>query len=407
MEGFGQFVENFWSIWIEAAPWLFLGLIVAGLLKAWFPTQLLQRWLSGRGLLPILRAAVIGTPLPLCSCSVLPAAIQLRRSGASKGSTVSFLIATPENGADSIAISYVLLGPLMTLVRVIAALLSAVTAGSLTAWFSSESDNQPLSSNTKNACPSDTCCETASESKAETRENGSTLNGLRYAFTNLFDDIAIWLLLGIVVAALIRSFVPPSVMAQWGSGLVPMLAVVAISVPMYICATASTPVAASLLLAGVSPGTVLVFLLAGPASNISSVGLVKRELGSKSLAAYLFGVIGVSVLIGLLFDGILAATGFGVTTQQAEAREIIPEWFALLAGVLFALLTVGTVCRRLGTWTSSLRRLFCISTLTALFQRLESFSKNQQGNDQGGERIDPPYSPDGIRSQANKQSSRQ
>ncbi len=380
MESFVQFMKDFWSIWVEAAPWLFLGLVVAGLLKAWFPTQLLQRWLSGRGLLPIFRAAVIGTPLPLCSCSVLPAAIQLRRSGASKGSTVSFLIATPENGADSIAISYVLLGPMMTVVRVIAALISAVTAGSLTAWFSSESDNHPSISDPKDDCSSANCCETASESKTEKRENDTTLSGLRYAFTNLFDDIAIWLLLGIVVAAVIRSFVPPTVMAEWGSGLVPMLAVVAISVPMYICATASTPVAASLLMAGVSPGTVLVFLLAGPASNISSVGLVKRELGSKSLAAYLFGVIGVSILIGLLFDGLLAATGFNVMAQQSEAREIIPERLATTAGVLFAFLTMVAVCKRLILFGMSLRLISSESSAEPHRQRVATTPRRYEGD---------------------------
>ena len=342
------FFKTFWSIWIEAAPWLFVGLVVAGLLKTWFPTRLLQRWLSGQGLLPILRSAVIGTPLPLCSCSVLPAAIQLRRSGASKGSTVSFLVATPENGADSIAISYVLLGPLMTLMRVVAALLSAVTAGILTAWFSSDSESMTTNGKpqTDDCCASD-CCGSPSEGEAEKPNNGSALSGLRYAFTDLFDDIAIWLLLGITVAAVIRSFVPPSVMAEWGSGLLPMLAIVAISVPMYICATASTPVAASLLLSGISPGTVLVFLLAGPASNISSVGLVKRELGVKALIAYLFGVIGVSIVVGLLFDWFLAATGFSVMAQQAEAREIIPNWLAITAGMLFAFLTAVAVFKRL------------------------------------------------------------
>lgn len=361
MEVIEPFFKTFWSIWIEAAPWLLVGLVMAGLLKSWFPTGLLQRWLSGDGVLPILRSAVIGTPLPLCSCSVLPAAIQLRRAGASKGSTVSFLVATPENGADSIAVSYVLLGPLMTLMRVVSALLSAVTAGVLTAWFTSDSDCMTTNKKAQadDCCTSD-CCGSASEGETEKPNNVSALSGLRYAFTDLFDDLAIWLLLGIVVAAVIRSFVPPSVMAEWGSGLLPMLAIVAISVPMYICATASTPVAASLLLSGISPGTVLVFLLAGPASNISSVGLVKRELGLKSLTAYLFGVIGVSIVIGLLFDWFLESTGFSVMAQQAEAKEIIPRWLAITAGILFAFLTVVSVYKRLFGGRTLSRRISAI-----------------------------------------------
>lgn len=339
MDYLNQVVYHTWAIWVEAAPWLIFGLLAAGLLKVWFPAHLLQKWLGGRGIGACFKAAVIGTPFPLCSCSVLPAAIQLRRSGASKGATVSFLVATPENGADSLAISYVLLGPFMTAFRLIAALFSAVAAGVMTEWLSSKQDHQPeaLGSVARSTCCDDSCCETTPPT-SRSDEKRNSLKGLRNAFTGLLDDIAVWLLIGVILAAMIRTIIPPTVMAEWGNGLLPMFMVLLISIPMYICATASTPIAASLLLAGVSPGTVLVFLLAGPATNLSSAGIVRKELGLRALFGYLAGVVAVTLLLGLSLDAVLPYTGLNLVANQGDARDLLPEWVSIAAAVVLGLL---------------------------------------------------------------------
>ena len=302
--------RNTWNIWVEAAPWLLVGLLVAGILRGWFPTAWVQRWLGGRGVGPVFRAAVIGTPLPLCSCSVLPAAVALRRSGASRGATVSFLISTPENGADSLAVSYVMLGPFMTIVRPIAAIISAVTAGLLTQL---QEDLEHTSSNkvipNDNPDTANSCCEPIRPTTATldittglsiapgccanqeppgqpggmTNVNQpvfgfrSLVSGIVYASTDLLRDIGLWLIAGILIAAVVSSTLPAGSLQQWDGGVLPMAGMLLIGIPMYICATASTPVAAAMLVSGVSPGTVLV-IFAGRTGNqfCWSVGSTER-----------------------------------------------------------------------------------------------------------------------------------
>ena len=371
-----ELLSSVWTKWVEMAPWLTIGLLAAGLMQTIFPARLVHRWLGGEGLFPCLLAALIGTPLPLCSCSVLPAAIQLRRSGASRGATVSFLIATPENGADSIMMSWGLLGPWMTLLRVIGALISSVVAGGLTSLLESrKSEEQPtglsvssqhppiemspsccgtlpheavvaqtprvllpvisepprfseplLRSETSAALPTElvspqtpptqpACCATNTGPAGEC--NGTTWqSGIRYAVTKLLRDISGWLVLGVITAALIDRFVPPNAMVEWGRGPLVLILVLLVSIPTYVCATASTPIAASLLSAGMSPGAVLVFLLAGPATNFSSAAIIRRELGSRSLIGYLSGVVGITLMLGLLVDWLIPTLNFQ-STQTA------------------------------------------------------------------------------------------
>lgn len=344
-----QFLEELWLICLEAAPWLLLGMVVAGIIKIWLPTGLLQRLLGGRGLWPIIKAAVIGTPLPLCSCSVIPAAVQLRRSGASKSSTVSFLVSTPENGADSIALSYALLGPFMTVARPVAAIISAVVAGVCTLVFKADEDRPasgdvPLNPDQESCCKSTNCCDSQpGPSDTDLSFVAKMREALAYVSNDLFKDIAGWLAVGLVLAALMNTLVPPDAMAQWGSGLLAMLAVMLVGVPMYICATASTPVAASMLLAGVSPGTVLVFLLAGPATNLATIGIVRRELGWRSAVAYLIGVCASAVVLGLLTDFIVSSWRLEIAAQLSEQTHLIPHWLEIASLVLLSIMAVNIV----------------------------------------------------------------
>ncbi|MCW8927324.1 MAG: SO_0444 family Cu/Zn efflux transporter [Gammaproteobacteria bacterium] len=338
--------DNTLALYLDAAPWLLLGLLAAGLIKAWVADSLLLRWLGGKGIWPVVRAALIGAPLPLCSCGVLPAALGLHRGGASRPATVSFLIATPETGADSIAVSYALLGPLMAVVRPLAAILSAITTGLLTTLVPVTS---PANTAAAEGCSSD-CCNsgcTTPQPPARTGALATTLQGLRYAVTDILDDIALWLAIGIVLAGVVATLVPPQALAAWGSGLPAMGVMLLVGVPMYICATASTPLAAALLLAGISPGTVLVFLLAGPATNIATLAVVRKELGDRILATYLAGIALSSITLGLLLDWLLGRWGVDVVAQMGEGGELIPSWLAWLSGTILLLLAIRPLRRRI------------------------------------------------------------
>lgn len=331
-------LENLADIFLEAAPWLLLGFIFAGLIKVWLPEGLINRWLGGEGIWPISKAALIGAPLPLCSCGVLPAAMSLRRSGASRSSTVSFLIATPETGVDSIALSYALLGPVMAIIRPIAAVISAIFTGFLTLFASQQNGGKTLSSsdsayeqNLKNASKPE-CC--ANEAQQTNGFVSRTLSGLRYGLVDMVDDLVLWLAFGLLLAAAMKTFVPAMILAEWGSGLAAMLLMLLVGIPTYICATASTPIAAALLLAGISPGTVLVFLLAGPATNIATMGVVNKEMGRSVLISYLIGICVSSIAIGLLTDALLQSYDIDIYGQVSDGAEWLPEWLVYLSAII-------------------------------------------------------------------------
>ena len=330
------FFENLLAVSLDAAPWLLFGLIVAGLIKVLIPVAWLNRWLGGPGIMPVINAALLGTPLPLCSCSVVPAALAIRRSGATRGATTSFLIATPENGADSIALSYALLGPVLMIARPVAAIVIAVATGFSVSLFVGESDHTASKSNdtesntqTPSCCESEKpepekkscCCSGGSQSTCSTKARidfKAMFVECYQSMKSLFDDIAFWLMVGLLLAALINTFVSQGQIASWGSGLPAMVLMVLVGIPMYICATSSTPVAASMLIAGVSPGTVLVFLLAGPATNLGTVGIIRKELGNKTAAIYLIGVAVGSIAFGLGLDALIGQMNLGNITEQVH-----------------------------------------------------------------------------------------
>ncbi|MCU7994803.1 SO_0444 family Cu/Zn efflux transporter [Shewanella glacialipiscicola] len=476
-------LKNFVDLFLESAPWLLLGLVLAGLLKVFVPMAWMQKQLGGHGFKTVVKAAMLGAPLPLCSCGVIPAAVGLRRAGASKAATTSFLVSTPETGVDSIAVSYVLLGPFMAIIRPIAAICSAIVAGLLvgrddddgkptTAKSAAKIDNEvptasccgpkaepkevtaePIqsccSSPVKEPIKADSCC--SSEKKAtikmtpmaasslmnsnasaytnvshvsviKTEKIGSCCStaapvmpekivvvkkgaccdtstkvsadasavhhqgeadsccastqdiatelksesvltrvvvGLKYAATDLVRDTTLWLLVGLFFAALVQTYVPGDFLAKWGDGILAMLVMVLISVPMYICATASTPIAAGLLLAGVSPGAVLVFMMTGPATNIATLGIVTKELGKRALWGYLGGVVGVALIAGMLVNYLVATFGFVVMPQIGEQHEILPEWLVATSGILLALLMAKVIFEKIPR--SWLRRSDCCS----------------------------------------------
>ena len=351
-------INNFWQLFLLSAPWLMLGLLIAGILNVYLPANFLNKHLGKEGFWTTVKAACIGAPMPLCSCGVIPAAIGLRRAGASKSATTAFLVSTPETGVDSVSVSYVLLGPFMAIIRPVAAITSAIVAGVLvgreTTGESTESSSQASCCASKNkpepektSCCSakrpiptepkqSSCC--ASKQVATPTQWQKIQQAIIFSCNKLLSDTMIWLLIGLFFAALVQTYVPESFLSQWGSGLLAMTVVILISIPMYICATASTPIAAGLLLSGVSPGAVLVFMLAGPATNIATLGVVASELGKRAVAAYLVGVIGVAIAFGFLTDYLVAQYGFVVSPMMGHEHEILPQWFSWVCGLILMVL---------------------------------------------------------------------
>ncbi|WP_163836257.1 SO_0444 family Cu/Zn efflux transporter [Spartinivicinus ruber] len=336
---------QFWLLLTESAPWLLLGFFIAGLIKVFIPPKWIEKHLKGQHFSSVIKAAVIGAPLPLCSCGVIPAAIGVRRAGASKGATTAFMVATPETGVDSVSLSYAMMGPVMAIARPIAAIFSALVSGLLVNLFERKSKaDEVLLNNSK--CGS--CCgqKNNANSQSSCGNQPSKLSiyhkllaATKFATTDLLADTAGWLLIGLLGAALITSYVPQTFLLEWGNGVIAMMFMVLISIPMYICATASTPLAASLMLAGISPGTALVFMLAGPATNIATLGVIGRELGKRSLVACLVGVIGTAIFCGLVLDA--SINYFGWTMVLAGSQEHHSQgigWETIMALLLVALM---------------------------------------------------------------------
>lgn len=313
-----------WDMYLEAAPWLIVGIVAAGLIHALMPGGLLTKWLGENKVGSVVRAALIGAPLPLCSCGVLPAAVELRRDGASKGATVSFLIATPETGPDSVAISYALLGPIMAIARPLAAMMSAIFSGLLTNVFVRGETRVSPSPTVPATCCGDRCSTEHVEPTGGL--GGRTWGGVRYAFTDILDDIALWLAVGLVVAGVLSALVEPEALGAYGSGIGAMAVMLIVGVPIYVCATASTPIAAGLIAVGVSPGAALVFLLAGPATNIATLGVVGKDLGARALAGYLLGISLSAIASGLALDALLATWDVDIAVQMAAVGETLPAW---------------------------------------------------------------------------------
>ncbi len=366
-------LNNIWLVFLDTAFWLLIGLLAAGFIKSFISQDTMQRWVGGRGLGAILRAALFGAPLPLCSCGVLPAAIGLRRAGASKEATVSFLISTPETSVDSVAVTYALMGPVMAIFRPLAALVNAVGTGLLTTLVADESVPERATENTPEktrAAVVESCCSSKEKGKmeavvssccaekpekaaasccSEKKEVKPAQNKfilvLSYAGAELLDDISKWLAIGIVLAGIMLTFIPPDWLAQWGGGLSAMLVMLVVGVPMYICAVASTPVAAGLLVAGVSPGAVLVFLLVGPATNIASFALLKQELGLKVTLMYLSGLSVLSLMMGLLLEWMLHSQQWQIEASLGEAHAMLPGMVSWVSAFILIFLAIKPLRR--------------------------------------------------------------
>jgi uncharacterized membrane protein YraQ (UPF0718 family)/copper chaperone CopZ len=276
------------------APYLILGVVVAGALHVILPTGTVSRLLGRPGVGSVFRAAAVGVPLPLCSCGVVPVAASLKKGGASGGSVVSFLVSTPTTGVDSILATYSLLGFPIAVIRVIASFVLGIVAGALTTLGLGAADRteQPAEDATA-----------GSAGEVASGIGGRALEGLRYGFDELFGGIARPLLVGILLGGAIAYFVPPGVLGQYvGQGFLSYLVMMAVGIPLYVCASGSIPLAAALMAKGISPGAALVFLIAGPATNAATMSVVSKMVGGKALAIYLIAIAAGSLGVGFLTD---------------------------------------------------------------------------------------------------------
>lgn len=308
----------------EMAPYLLLGFLIAGVLHVFVPQKFYANYLSRNNKLSVLWAALLGVPLPLCSCGVIPTAIGLRNEKASKGAIASFLIATPQTGIDSILATFSLMGLGFAIIRPVAALITGVCGGLLVNRLVREDEIKDDATMT---------CQV---------ESGNRIwRVLKYAYYDMLRDIGLRLLIGLVIAALIQVAVPDEFFFSFGSQpLLQMLVILVIAVPMYICSTGSIPVAAALMMKGLSPGAALVMLMAGPAVNFASILVVHKSMGRRFTSIYLMTIVGFAVLFGLLLN----ATGldFSVVVQDVCCVDetALPSTFKMICATVLTILII-------------------------------------------------------------------
>jgi len=339
-----------WHLLAQSSVYVLFGLLISGLLRGFLSPHSVAAHLGQGRFRSVFKAALLGIPLPLCSCGVLPAAATLRKQGANKGATTAFLISTPESGVDSIAITWALLDPIMTVARPLAAFATAAAAGITENLLGSAPGEIKVKPDL--ACPLDGCCDGVSCPPEEHARHHSLTEklvaGLRFALTAVWGDIAAWFFLGLILAGAITALVPEDAAETFlGGGLGSMLLMLAVGIPLYICATASTPIAAALILKGVSPGAALVFLLAGPATNATSLTVLLRILGKRATAIYLAMIGLCAVLFGLAVDRVYGFLGLSARAMVGQASEWVPAWAQWVGAAMLLVLSVQPVSRSL------------------------------------------------------------
>lgn len=338
-----DFLFQFYALLCEMAPYLLLGFLIAGILHAFVSPVIYSRYLSGNDFKSILLAALAGVPLPLCSCGVIPTATSMKFNGASRASTVAFLITTPQTGVDSIAATYALMGLPFAIVRPIAAFLTGIFGGIITGRVTG-----PEKATQKNTTTE--ACETQ-----PAQQQGffhKTFEALRYGFFDMVQDIGKNLIIGLIIGAAIAIFVPADFFSLYATHpLLNMFIVLVLAVPMYVCATGSIPIAAALMFKGLTPGAALVFLMAGPAINMASVMVVGKVIGRKAMACYIGSIVAGAILFGLLIDYALPADWFIIPREEAahmcHVDTAIPLWQQIGSWVLIAMLAVALGARYL------------------------------------------------------------
>lgn len=324
---FNDIISEILKTFSDSGPWLLFGFLAAGLIYGFIPGDFVASHLGRGRFAPIFKAALFGVPLPVCSCAVVPTALGLRAKGAGKPAILSFLVSTPESGVDSILLTSALMDPLMTVARPFCAFFSAVVAGVSEAVFGEREEEAKVTE--------------VSLSTVRGKSNtffGILAEGVSFAFGPLYLGIAPWLFGGLILAGVITAVIPEGFFLEYvGTGFQSHLLMLAVGIPMYICASASTPVAAAMIAKGLSPGAALVFLLAGPATNAASIMALSRVFGKKTTVRYLLSIGVSALLMGWLLDAVYAAMKINPSARMGTLTEALPEWVGALCAVTLAL----------------------------------------------------------------------
>lgn len=327
-----EYLLSLVNLTIEMAPYLLLGFLIAGILYVYFPAHKVNKFMGKKNLKSVVNASLFGIPLPLCSCGVIPTGISFFKNGAAKGPTNSFLISTPQTGVDSILVTYSMLGLPMAIIRPVIAFISGIFGGAVTNVF----DNSPKEVISQNE-----------QSKEEKLGNLASLKKMfRYAFVTFLQDISKWLVIGLLLAALMSVIIPENFFTQYiDNEYLSMLIVLVASVPLYICATGSVPIAAVLIAKGLSPGAAIVFLMAGPATNAATMTVIGNVMGNRALWSYLASIIGGAILFGVLVNEFLPRSWFTDYLMPMEghihSNHILPQWVGVSSAILLTLLIIN------------------------------------------------------------------
>jgi uncharacterized protein len=342
-------IESIWNTFTDAGIYILFGIFLSGIIQIFIQPDQIGKYLGKPGFKSVLWASLLGIPLPLCSCGVIPTAISLRKNGASKGSVLSFLISTPETGIDSITVSFGLLDPIMAVFRPIAAFITAIIAGIMENLFGlKEKTPDP------EACPHCRYCEHDENEEAVIEAHPhlhsyfeKIKKGMNYAFIELLGEITKWLIFGISLAGIISYFIPPAFIEKHlGTGIQPMFVMLLAGIPLYICASASTPIAAAFIAKGMSPGVALVFLLSGPATNAATILNVAKFLGKRSAVIYLLSISVCSLLLGWLLNYIYFFTGLDIHKTLGQAgHHLCSHRYKTAAAIVLLVLMANGVYR--------------------------------------------------------------
>jgi hypothetical protein len=331
-------VKEIWLVFNTASTFIILGLIFSGAMQIFVEKEKIVRHLGGSNIKSVLWASILGIPLPLCSCGVIPTAVALKKKGASKAAVASFLISTPETGIDSIFLSYALLNPLMAVYRPLAALFTAIVSGILENIFGKK---EPVSKEEQKSC---VFCE-GKDSAHSHRLSEKLKHGMNFAFVDLLADISKWLLIGIASGGIISYFMPESLIQNYFSSNYSMFLMLLIGIPLYICASGSTPIAAALIAKGMSPGAAMVFLLAGPATNITTILTMIKFMGKRSTALYLTSISVCSLLSGYILNKIYQLSKIDIRSTIGQVEHILPHYFKTACSVMLLLLILNAFSR--------------------------------------------------------------
>ncbi len=340
----GEILVNSWEIYREMAPYLLFGFLLAGICYAFLPPDFVRKRLGARGMGSVLKGALYGIPLPLCSCSTLPMAVSMKRQGASLGAVGSFLISTPQTGVDSIVVTWSILGPVFAIFRPIAAFLSGIMGGMLLDRFGQLGVGPNITDTSTEGCGCG--CTSNGCTPKESAPKGRIALFLTYGLRELPEEIGGPLILGIIIGGVIEAAIPAHLIeSALGPGVSGLLLAMIIGVPMYVCATSSVPIALAFLLKGASPGAAFVFLMTGPVTNTAQMSAIYSVFGRRNLILYM-GIVCVSaIFFGTLLDQMVGPLDI---SKYLGTKEFMPYWVEIGSAALLSLLIFSALYEKMG-----------------------------------------------------------